>query len=137
MAAAATGFSLLGAVGTTASNVMASDEQAKIYSAESRSVVSQAAFDERQQRRQNAFAMGEANADTAAGGIDMTRGSPLLMQLDRAKQSEIQALSIRRSGQVQAMGLDWGARMARRQIPGQIVSGFTGGTQGNPGAAAS
>lgn len=133
MAAAAAGIGILGTVGRTTSNVLAADEQSKLYSAESRSVTAQASFDERQQRRQNAFALGEANADTAAGGVDLTRGSPLLMELDRTKQAEIQALSIRRSGQVAAQSLDWSARMARRQIPGLIVGGLTGGTQDTPG----
>ena len=122
-AAAGAGLGILGTVGSTAGQVMASDVQAKALNAEGRSVAVQAAFDETQQRRKNALMLGEANATGAGAGVDISSGSPLLHELDRIKQSEIEALNIRRSGQNVVASKQFEARMVRRQIPFQIMGG--------------
>lgn len=118
-----TGMSMLGSAVSTASDVMATDLNANAMQAEARSVEAQADFDETQQRRVAKLDQGKANAIVAASGISMSSGSPLLMELDRIKQSEIEALSIRRSGKMQAESLRFGARMQRRSIPWKIVGG--------------
>lgn len=128
------------------SDVQQADIEAKSLQSEARSVEEQAAFDERQSRRQSRLLQGHANAQAAASGIDISSGSPLLLELDRAKQSEIEALSIRRAGKMGADARRYGARLARRSIPytvaaagtkagGSLLSGFMGGGSAGGGTA--
>jgi hypothetical protein len=124
MAAAAAGLGAFGMIGQTVSGVMASDVQAKALDAEGRSIEEQAKFDERQARRDSALYQGKANATVAASGVSLSSGSPLLMELDRAKQAEIQALSIRRAGQMGVAAKRFESRLTRRQIPWQIFGGI-------------
>jgi hypothetical protein len=121
--AAGAGLGILGTVAQTAGDVMASDVQAKSLDAEARSVQAQAQFDETQTRRRNALMLGDANKQTAASGVSMSSGSPLLHELDRIKQSEIEALNIRRQGQNAVASLNFQRRLVRRQIPFQIAGG--------------
>lgn len=141
VAAAIGGASKIGGLGLeTVSEVQAADISAKSQQAQARSIEQQTAFDERQQRRQASLMQGQANAIGAASGLDISSGSSLLMELDRAKQSEIQAQGIRRSGDIQAQSLRYGARLARRSIPftvagkafkaGSMLSGMLAGGAG-------
>jgi hypothetical protein len=126
MAAAAAigqGLGMAGTIGATTSNVIALDVQSKALDAEGRSIAEQAAFDERQQRRQNRLMLGEGIAKGASSGVAITSGSPLLHELDRVRQSEIQALSIRRAGEIGQAQKRFASRMARRQIPFEILGG--------------
>jgi len=128
MAAAAgigAALAVVGAVGGTASNVTALDVQSKSLDAEGRSIAEQAAFDERQKRRQNRLMLGEGIAKGAASGVAITSGSPLLHELDRVRQTEIEALSIRRAGEIGQAQKRFASRMARRQIPFEILGGVT------------
>ncbi len=141
------GSQMLGSALGTASDVMATDLNANAMQAEARSVEAQAAFDETQQRRVSKLDQGKANAIVAASGVSMSSGSPLLMELDRIKQSEIEALSIRRSGKMQAESLRFGARMQRRSIPWKIAGGvlnqasilsqYAGSSKGSSGSKSS
>lgn len=144
VAAAIGGASKVGGLGLeTVAEVQAADISAKSQQAEARSIEEQAAFDERQQRRQARLLQGQANAIGAASGIDISSGSSLLMELDRAKQSEIEAQVIRRSGNIAAQGKRYGARLARRSIPftvagkafkaGSMLSGMMAGGGGSGG----
>jgi len=121
MAAAAAGFQLIGTAASTYANVKAADTEARVKQAEARAVVDSAQLEEIQQRRRAAIATGQANAIAAASGLDLTSGTPLLMELDRAKQSEIEAQSIRRSGAMQASGLRFQSDLARKSIPWTII----------------
>lgn len=114
----------VGTAGGTIAKVQEADLTAKGLQAEARSIEAQAAFDETQQRRKNRLILGEANAQAAASGVQVTSGSPLLLELDRVKQAEIEALSIRRAGSIQAEGRRYGARLARRSIPWTILGGM-------------
>lgn len=122
-AAAAGGMQVLGTVGSTIANVQASDVNAKALDAQARSQLQQAEFDETQQRRENKFFLGDAIAKGAASGVAITSGSPLLHELDRVKQTEMQALNIRYRGQNEANASRFQSRMTRRQIPFQIIGG--------------
>jgi hypothetical protein len=113
---------------------MAADTNANILQAKERSVLDTAAQEERQNRRQWALVRGKANTEMAASGVSLSGGSPLLMELDRAKQAEIEALSIRRQGTMEAAGLAYAARMERRSIPWKIFGGAT--TAAGQGATA-
>lgn len=63
-----------------------------------------AIFEETQQRREMKLKLGEANALGAASGVAITSGTPLMLELDRAKQAELQALYTRYQGDVKAAG---------------------------------
>lgn len=126
MQAAAMAMQMAGSAGGTIAKVQEADLTAKSLQSEARSIEAQAAFDETQQRRKNRLMLGEANAQAAASGVQISSGSPLLMELDRVKQSEIEALSIRRAGSIQAEGRRYGARLARRSIPYTILGGIMG-----------
>jgi hypothetical protein len=117
------GLGVIGTVGETASGVIAQDVQAKAFDAEGRSIAEQAAFDERQQRRANRLMLGEGVARGAASGVAITSGSPLLQELDRVKQTEIEALSIRRQGEIGQATKRFQSRMTRKQIPFTILGG--------------
>jgi len=119
------GMGILGQAGSTFSNVQATRTNAKGLELEAKSIEMQAAFDERQQRRLNKLEQGKANTIAAASGIDISSGSPLLMELDRVKQGEIEALSIRRAGAMGAASKRFAARMERRSIPWKILGGVT------------
>ena len=60
---------------------------------------------------------GEANARAAASGVDITSGSPLLLELDRVKQSELEALNTRRTGQLCATSKRFQASQYKQSIP--------------------
>lgn len=108
----------------TIATVQARDIAAKSADEEANSVEQAALVSERQSRRDSSLVTGKANAIVAASGLSLKSGSPLLMELDRAKQAEIEALSIRRSGQMQAASKRYESRLQRRQIPFDILGGF-------------
>ena len=118
------GLGILGSVASTIGRVQAIDAQSKALSTEATSLEEQAAYNERQSRRAALLVRGKANAEAAASGISISSGSPLFMELDRAKQSELEALNIRRSGEVAAAGKRYESRMARRMIPWTIAGGI-------------
>jgi hypothetical protein len=122
-AAAGAGLGVLGAVGSTAANVQASDVNAKILDTRARSIEAQTDFDVTQQRRKAALYLGESNAAAAASGVAITSGSPLLHELDRVKQTEIEAQNIRAQGQTAAASTRFQSKIMRRQIPFQIMGG--------------
>lgn len=98
-------------------------------------------FEEQQSRRRSALLLGRQRARTAASGLAVTSGSPLLLELDSIRQAEIEALTIRRSGEsvaearflagrvrasqarFQAGMSRLQARAIRRQIPGILIGG--------------
>lgn len=123
MAELAAGALVLGLAGSAVSaysGVQAAKAQAQAAEMEARSVENKSKFLETQQRRENKLIQGEANAITAASGVQLGSGSPLFMELDRIKQGELEALSIRQGGQVAAMGSRFGGEMAKRRIPSII-----------------
>jgi hypothetical protein len=126
-AAAGMGVGMLGTIGSTIGNVETSDVNAKILDTQARSIDAQTDFNVMQARRKNALLLGEANATGAAGGVAITSGSPLLHELDRVKQTEIEAQNIRAQGQNEAAATRFGSRMTRRQIPFQILGGVAQG----------
>ena len=126
MQAAAIGLPIIGNAVSTFGQVQARDVNAKMLQEEARSVEQAAAYDEGQYRRQARLALGQANAQGAASGTQQGSGSSLFLELDRVKQSEMEALNIRRTGAIKAQGLRFGARLERRKIPFDIIGGVTG-----------
>ena len=124
MQAVGAGTMLGGGAVKTIATVQARDIAAKSAEQEAISTEQAAFVQERQSRRETSLLKGKANAITAASGLSLRSGSPLLMELDRAKQSEIEALNIRRSGQMQAASKRFEGRLQRRAIPFDILGGF-------------
>ena len=124
MAAAAAGMAVAGSIFGTVAKVQEADLTAKSLQSEARSIEEQATFDARQQQRRNRLVQGEANAQAAASGVSLSSGSPLLLELDRVKQGEIERQSIIRAGSIAAEGRRYGARLARRSIPMTILGGI-------------
>lgn len=129
MAAAAPigmGMSAAGGITKTISTIQARDVAAKSLEQEAISAENQAIMDETQSRRQSALIQGKANAVTAGSGLSLKSGTPLFMELDRAKQAEIEALKIRQQGQQIASSKRFERRMQKRAIPFDIIGGFLG-----------
>lgn len=127
LAGVGAGLSILGSMGSTVANVQAAKGQAAGLEYEARTIEEQAKFDETQNRRQHRIAQGQANAMAAASGLDISSGSPLLLELDRARQAELDAQSIRRQGAVNAESRRYGARLAKQSIPWSILGGAARG----------
>jgi hypothetical protein len=99
---------------------------------EAQSAQDSAAFQERQFRRRLALTIGKQEAVYGAMGIDMTSGSPFLNILDTAKQGEMEALNIRRGGDVAAADRLFAARMAKLQgsmVPSDLAIGIGAGVK--------
>jgi len=127
MAYVAGAMALLGTVMGTGSQLAANKANAQSTEMEAQNVEQNAALQERQFRRSAGLQAGEGRAIAAASGVRMDTGSPLLQQLDFAKQSEIEAQTIRRTGTMQAGALRYGSRMLNRS---NLFTGLSGGMQG-------
>lgn len=71
------------------------------------------AFAERQHRRRIALLAGKQAAITAASGVSLASGSALEAESDLTIQGELEALNIRRGGQVESSAKDFEARLSR------------------------
>ena len=123
------GFMIAGLIGTVISTAIstyaaysqaqaqqtAAKTEASYRNQEAESARQAAAYDERQQRRRMSLLLGKQSAIMGASGADPTTGSPLLMELDSVRQAELDALNIRRTGEVSAYGSEMQARNARQR----------------------
>ena len=130
MAAAAgvgMGLQLAGTVGSTIANIRAANAQAAGLEYEARTLEDNAKFEARQERRRQRILQGQGNAIAAASGLDVTSGSPLLLELDRVRQGEIEVQSIKRAGGIAATTRRYGASLAKGSIPYSILGGAAQG----------
>lgn len=111
-----------GAAATTVSAVSqaqassnAAKAEAAAREAEAASAREAAEYEETQFRRRAALLMGKNRAVAGATGLDISSGSPLLSELDTIEQTELEALNIRRTGEVSAQGREFEARLARQR----------------------
>jgi len=119
----------VGVLGQTLSGIQASRGQAAVAEAEAESIRQQAEFDERESRQRARRVIAKGRAIGAASGVDIGSGSPLLLELDSAREAELEAQAIRASGSNRVAGRQFEARLARGRIPGQIAGGvFRAGT---------
>lgn len=109
---------------STYANVQASKAEADAAELEARSVEQKAQFLETQQRRRNLLLQGEANATAAASGVAPTSKSLIFLELDRIKQGELEAQSIKQGGMLAAQSARFQGQLAKKRIPGQIAQGF-------------
>lgn len=115
---------VVGTAGQTIAGIQASRGQAKAARAEARSLRESAALEEGQFRKRAAQLLAKQRAIGAASGVDISSGSPLMIMLDSAREAELEALSIRRSGEIGAEGKKFESRLARGKIPGQAGAGI-------------
>lgn len=112
----------VGAVGALASANNQAIGQSQASKVTAKTIKQNAAFEEAQARRRASMSMGSMVATSAASGVDVTSGSPLFMELDSARQAELDAMNIRRQGDLASQAKRFEARMARAQIPGNFLS---------------
>lgn len=117
--AAATAATLASTAVTTYAAVKQADYQQSLARADQRaaSIEAQsrrdaAAYEEQRFRTRAARLIGKQNAIYGASGVDPSVGSPLLMQLDSVRQAELEALNIRRTGQIGALTADYAGSIA-------------------------
>lgn len=121
----AVALSAVGTGGQILSGIRQAEAQSLFARREAQSIRQAAEFEERQFRRRASLLMGKQTAIAAASGLDITSGSPLLMELDSIREAELEALNIRRTGRMGESAKLFEARLARRSIPFTIVGGAT------------
>lgn len=127
MAYVAGAMALLGTMMGTASSLSANKANAQAAEQEAQNFEQSAALQERQFRRSASLETGKGRAIAAASGVRADTGSPLLAELDFAKQAEIEAQNIRRTGMMQAGSKRYEARLTNRS---NLFTGISGGMQG-------
>jgi len=102
--------------------VQQSEQQAALAKAvqkqkdiEAQAATETAKFEETQHRRRITLLMGQQQATYAASGLDPSQGTPLIREIDLAKQGELEALSIRRGGSIEASSSRFEANIAKFQ----------------------
>ena len=127
MAYVAGAMALLGTVMQVGSSLAGSKANAQAAEHDAQSIEQNAALQERQFRRSAGLQAAQGRAIAAASGVRADVGSPLLQELDFAKQSELEAQTIRRGGVLQAGNKRYEARMLNRS---NLFTGISGGMQG-------
>lgn len=127
MAYVAGAMALLGTVMGTGAGLASSKANAQASEQEAQNFEQSAALQERQFRRSAELEAGKGRAISAASGVRADTGSPLLAELDFAKQAEIEAQNIRRTGAIQAGSKRYEARLLNRS---NLFTGISGGMQG-------
>src|SRR6267142_1500778 len=80
---------------------------------EAQSIRESAAYNEARQRTAAAHLIAKQRAAGASAGLDISSGSPLALELFSVQQAELDALNIRRTGEVRAMGSEFEASLAK------------------------
>jgi len=127
MAYVAGAMAILGTVMGIGSQLASSKANAQASEEEARNFEQVSAFQERQFRRGAGLEAAKGRAIAAASGIRADTGSPLLQELDFAKQTELQAQDIRRTGSLMASGKRYEAKLLNRS---NLFTGISGAAQG-------
>lgn len=124
------GVSTYYAVKSSEDQAAAANAVAKQKKQEQEAAAETAAFNERQQRRRMSLLIGKENAILAASGSVPDIGTPDVLSNDIVRQAELEALALRRGGQLQAQGFAFESNIAKYQrdvaksnVPLQITSG--------------
>lgn len=128
IAVAGTAAGIGGSVIQGIASAKAAEHSAQMADLERQALLQEADFQERQERRRMRLLQGEANAVTAASGIAPTSGTALLLELDRAKEAEIQSLYHRYRGGVHAAGKQMEASLYRARKGFDLAAGGIRGT---------
>jgi hypothetical protein len=119
-----TGLTTYAASEQAAAQRRAAKREESFREAEAESIRQAAEFEERQFRRRVSFLMGKQEAELAALGLDISSGSPLQLQIDTARQAELEALNVRRSGAQAASAREFEASLARDRFRSLKYSGL-------------
>lgn len=141
---------IISIIGTTIQTV-SQVQQANAEAAQDRSLAKQeigfARTEEDINRRRSAQIIAKQQAGAAAAGLDIGSGTPLALLMDSAFNAEMNALQIRKRGEMSATFYKNRARQVKAQIPGLIFQGvtsaigkgvssyFSGGFSGGGGAS--
>jgi hypothetical protein len=106
------GLSTYAASEQAAAQRRAAKREEKFREQEAESIRQAAEYEERQFRRRVGLLIGKQHAELAALGIDPASGSPLILALDTARQAELEALNVRRSGAQAASAREFEASLA-------------------------
>ena len=113
---------VVGAGVSTYAQIQQSEQQAALARAvqkqkdiEAQTAVDTAKFEETQHRRRITLLMGQQQATYAASGLDPSIGTPLIREIDLAKQGELEALSVRRGGSIEASSSRFESNIAKFQ----------------------
>ena len=119
---AAAGLQAIGQMSQGESQGRALNQQGDLAQANAANTRAATYANEDTQRRQNAMRMGEVRASAAQSGFDASTGSLATLQTKSAGEMELDALTNRYKGQLQALSFDneaaslrYGAKAARRQ----------------------
>jgi hypothetical protein len=119
---AAAGLQAIGQMAQGESQGRALNQQGDLAVANAANTRAATYANEDTQRRQNAVRMGEVRASAAQSGFDASAGSLATLQTKSAGELELDALTNRYKGQLQAMSFDneaaslrYGAKASRRQ----------------------
>lgn len=93
----------------------AAKAESQLRQTEADNVREAAAYEEKQFRRRMSFMMGERESEFAASGLDPAGKSAIFAELDNVKQVELEALNIRRTGEVSASGREFESKLARQR----------------------
>ena len=125
-----TGISVYSNIQQANAAAAAAESEQEMRNAEAASAREAAAYEERQFRRRASLLQGKQSAILAASGFDITSGSPNALELDTIQQAELEALNIRRTGEISASSREFEGRLARlrggyakSQIPTMAVGG--------------
>ena len=127
LAIIAGGLALAAVAGQTFAGVQQAETEAEFAEAEGVAAREKAAFEERQFRKRARITQAKSVAIGAAAGFDITSGSTLLQELENARESEIEALTIRRTGEITEATKRFEAKIARRSKTGIILGGVAQG----------
>lgn len=92
-----------------------------------------AAFEEQQHRRRIQLLLGKQQAVTSAAGVSLLSGSSLAAEIDLTEQGELEALNLRRGGQIESNARLFESRIARFRADtarGAIKYDIAGGVLG-------
>jgi hypothetical protein len=110
-----TGLSTYAASEQAAAQRKAAKREQKFREQEAESIRQAAEYEERQFRRRVGILIGKQTAELAALGVDPASGSPLILALDTARQAELEALNVRRSGAQAASAREFEASLASQR----------------------
>jgi len=140
LAAMGTGMGIYSSFANAEQAKRVSEAQQRQKQIEAQVATDNANFEAQQARRKAVLALGRQESIYGAMGFDPSEGSPLVMEVDNAKQYEIEALNIERGGKTAGETLGYEAAIARYRgalaqgaVPGEIASSLAQGA----GSAAS
>lgn len=114
------------AVASAAASYASAQQQKQAAKAQARSAEESAQFAATQAAREHAQIMGRQRAIAAASGVEPGSGSPLMIELDNARQAKLDELNIIRTGNVQASALNWEAKAQDYKMASSIFQGLAG-----------